>query len=831
MERSEHIQDFERHNPILGYEDGLLVGKQFGAITASLALGLPERFSLTVSDYQLLNRTLAELIDRCVQYRYPILFHKQDRFEWGQVARPITGRNDALDRAVHLHFAERPYLKQKTYLFITQCESHYRPQRPWQTFISQPSVHASQVRPETKVEFQDFVHGLCHLLQESGLISVEALTEETLLGTEGEKGIIESYMALESQNGSTVDLLLEQGQVQCGLRRGFFTTLEAVEQIREMLPFCGRYRPYETEVTTFPLGNLAPLGFLLPCEHMVNQYLFMGHTEANLEKIKKKERKFKRYAKDGHDENAIYAEDLQAYRRKLTEQHGHSIRYHMNVLAHSKDASQLNMLQEQVEKGFFAAGLRPHINTVDAKNLFYGGIPGNGIGISEELYFDTTPQEAATLLVWEGSGTSPLFDPTGLVLCDRHSGIPLTLDPLHPPKQMGWIDNLNMTVLSGTGGGKSFFANHYLRWVHGQGGHVFIIDAGKSYELQTQYHDGLFLEYQLKKPLSFNPFRMRHPSELPGKQRLLLTLLGLLVKGDGQRLGKLEESIYLGLINGYYNSKPVKQHFDSFYRFAQGYLPDFMKQQNIRLTDFDPSVFITSLLPYYQGGSLDFLLNARDQRFTGLGGERWVVFELDSIREDALLFPLVALLLMDSYSQKLLDAGKKGILKTIVFDEAWAAIAHPNLAGYIRYLVKTVRKHNGQTVFISQDPEDFLSHDLIQNAIVNNSDIKVFLDLSKYQNQFSKITKPMGFTSRQAQQLLSLNKNKRPGHPYKELAFCWKDITKVYALETSLMEKALYETDPLEKSKILKYYDESGNLDQAIRDYADDHKISSNEAI
>jgi len=818
-----NTKSFETYNPLLGIEDDLLLAKQFGAVTAAIRLELPKRFTMTVLDYQVLNNLFVQVVDACVQFSGHIILHKQDVFssKTSQLSKP-EGPEAYLDWASHWHFLGRPYLSQETFLFISLVHPNYGELHPLKTFISKPSIHPAYLEKETKANFQSLVDGILAIWNSSPNITAKRLRKKALLGTEKCSGIVESYLSLFTNNKGLTDIGFDHGGVQSGIQTGCFYSVEQLHQIKDQLPLCGRYRPYETEVTTFPISTIASLGAFLPYEHLVNQYLYIGDTESNVERIKRKERKFARYALNGSDENAIYAEDLSVYRRKLTETFGHSIKFYLNVLVHTGNSKELSQLREATEKAFNSAGLRPKLNSIDRKNLFYAGIPGNAVGLSQELYMDMTPEEAASICLWEGSGTNTLDDPKGIRLCDRLSGRPLSVDLLHRPKQMGLIDNYNMTVVSGTGGGKSYFMNHYLRWVYGQGGHVFIIDAGKSYELQTQYHDGLFFEYRPEQPLVFNPFVLHKGSNHGSKRKVLSALLALLAKGNTVATTKLEDSIYLGLIDGYYLQKQQGHGFDSFYRFAQGFLPQFLKEQNIRHTDFDPAVFLTTLLPYYHGGSLDFLLNAKDKRLSQLGRERWVVFEIDGIREDALLFPIVSLLITESYTQKLFNPQIKGILKTIVFDEAWAAIAQKNLAGYIRYLVKTVRKHFGQTVFISQEPEDFLAHPLIQNAIVNNSDLKVFLDLSKYQNQFSRITKPMGFTARQAQQILSLNKQLRSGTPYKELAICWKELTKVYGLETSLMEKALYETDPSQKPKILKYYEESGSLEWATRQYAEE---------
>src|SRR3546814_8215266 len=101
----------------------------------------------------------------------------------------------------------------------------------------------------------------------------------------------------------------------------------------------------------------------------------------------------------------------------------------------------------------------------------------------------------------------------------------------------------------------------------------------------------------------------------------------------------------------------------------------------------------------------------------------------------------------------------KGIRKLILIEEAWKAIAKEGMAEYIKYLFKTVRKFYGEAIVVTQEVEDIISSPIVKQAIINNSDCKILLDQSKYQNKFDKIQELLGLTEQEKALGLSINKS------------------------------------------------------------------------
>ena len=167
--------------------------------------------------------------------------------------------------------------------------------------------------------------------------------------------------------------------------------------------------------------------------------------------------------------------------------------------------------------------------------------------------------------------------------------------------------------------------------------------------------------------------------------------------------------------------------------------------------------------PYYKGGEYDYLLNSDKQ--LDLQSKRFIVFELDNIKDNKVLFPIVTIIIMETFINKMRKL--KGIRKMILLEEAWKAISKEGMAEYLRYLFKTVRKFFGEAVVVTQEVEDIISSPIVKGTIINNSDCKILLDQRKYMNKFDEIQALLGLTDKERAQILSINMANNPSRKYK----------------------------------------------------------------
>ncbi len=258
--------------------------------------------------------------------------------------------------------------------------------------------------------------------------------------------------------------------------------------------------------------------------------------------------------------------------------------------------------------------------------------------------------------------------------------------------------------------------------------------------------------------------------------------------------------------------------FNSYYEFALERIPQITSLEKIH---FDIRDFAAILKQFYRGGELEVTLNS--DLDTNLFDERFIVFEIDKIKDDPVLFPIVVLIIMDVFLQKMRI--KKG-RKALIIEEAWKAIASPTMAEYIKFLYKTVRKFHGIAGVVTQELNDVIDSPIVKEAIINNSDVKILLDQSKFKDRYSDIAAILGLTPIQKQQIFTVNalNNKEGRNYFKEVWICRGQNSDVYGVEEPPECYWAYTTERAEKEALKIYLRHYGTMQEAITNIEADRK-------
>ncbi|WP_281163380.1 TraG family conjugative transposon ATPase [Niabella aurantiaca] len=366
-----------------------------------------------------------------------------------------------------------------------------------------------------------------------------------------------------------------------------------------------------------------------------------------------------------------------------------------------------------------------------------------------------------------------------------------------------------------------------VRSYYEAGAHVVLVDVGHSYKGLCDLVDGYYFAYSEQDPIRFNPFYIGEGDSLDiEKKESIKTLLLALWKKDDESFSRSEYVALSNALQGYFEKlaspsptlpegkggNPIFPCFDTFYEYVQTDFMEALKRENVREKYFDIDNFLFVLRPFYSGGEFDYLLNATKN--LDLLQQRFIVFELDNIKDHA-IFPVVTLIIMEVFISKMRKL--KGIRKMILIEEAWKALMRDGFAAYIKYLFKTVRKHFGEAIVVTQEIEDIISSPVVKQAIINNSDCKILLDQSKYQNKFDDIQALLGLTEKEKALVLSVNKANDPTKKYKEVFISLGGtLSKVYRTEVSLEEYLAYTTEEREKVKVQQYAAEYGSIEKGI---------------
>ena len=813
--------------PLLRVENNCIISK-FADITAAYRVSLPELFTLTGEEYEALHGAWLKALKVLPDYT---VVHKQDFFIEERYMAPEEGSERSfLARSYERHFNERPYLRHTCYLFVTKTTPERMRQTSASSVLCRGFIVPREMRDTDAVtRFLEAAEQMERILNDSGLVRVERLTEAEIVGTADDAGLLARYFALSDERLPVVneDIRLDPGVMRIGDKYLSMHTLSDLDMLPQSVATDFRYERLSTDRSDCRLSFAAPVGLLLSCNHVYNQVIFLDDHDETLKRLEASARNMNSLAAYSRS-NAINREWIEMYLNEAHSQGVRSVRCHCNVMAWAESESELKRIRNDVGSQLALMGCTPHHNTVDVPVLFWAAIPGNEADFPAEESFYTFLDQALCLFNGETNYRSSL-SPFGIKMSDRLSGIPIHLDISDLPMKRGVITNRNKFILGPSGSGKSYLTNHLVRQYWEQGAHILLVDTGNSYQglcslihAKTKGRDGVYFTYTEEAPIAFNPFYVEDGVYDVEKRESLKTLLLTLWKRESEEPTRSEEVALSNAVNLYLSKlradRSIVPSFDTFYEFVETDYRRLLEQKRVREKDFDLENFLNVLEPYYKGGEYDYLLNSDKQ--LDLLDKRFIVFELDNISSNRTLLPVVTLIIMETFISKMRRL--KGVRKMILIEECWKALTSANMSAYIKYLYKTVRKYFGEAVVVTQEVDDIISSPIVKESIINNADCKILLDQRKYLSKFDGIQRLLGLTDKERAQILSINLSNDPKRLYKEVWIGLGGVqSAVYATETSAAEYLCYTTEESEKMQVMELAGKlGGDIEAAIRQLA-----------
>ncbi len=795
--------DIEKIFPIYKVENNCMLSVR-GDITLAYEVALPEIFTLSNEEYEAFHQAWIKAIKILPSHT---IFHKQDWFIADKVKADF-GKDDIsfLSRSSERFFNERPFLNHSCYVFLTKKPAGRKPANSaYANLLRRSIVPEITINGTLFQEFLDSAGQFERILSDSGFVTLNRLTSDDLVGGK-QPGLLARYLFLLAPNETNTikDIHLKDG-IKIGENTCQLYTLADAEDLPGLCGSRINYDKYSTDKTKFSVGFASSLGQLLTCNHIYNQYIFLDDTAKTLKLLEAKRRRLQSLSAYSR-ENAIARDATADFLNEAISEQRLPVKAHFNVLAWTDNVAELKDLRNQVASAMVQMDASPKQETDGAPQIFWAGLPGNEADFPMNDTFDMFAEPAVCFLNLE-TGYRTSISPIGIRLGDRMTGKPINVDISDEPKDRGIISNRNKFILGPSGSGKSFFTNHMVRSYYEQGTHIVLVDVGHSYKGLCELVKGYYFTYDESNPIKFNPFYIGASDVLDTeKKESIKTMLLALWKKDDEVFGRSEYVALSNALQGYFekldNDALIFPCFNTFYEYLSNEFVDMLIADKVKEKDFDIDNFLYVLRPYYKGGEFDYLLNATEN--LDLLNERFIVFELDNIKDHPILFPVVTIIIMEVFISKMRKL--KGIRKMILIEEAWKAIAKEGMAESIKYLFKTVRKFFGEAIVVTQEVEDIISSPVVKQAIINNSDCKILLDQSKYQNKFDAIQELLGLTDKEKAMTLSINKANDPARRYKEVFISLGGmLSKVYATEVSTEEYLAYTTEESEKVKVQQY--------------------------
>ena len=756
--------------------------------------------------------------------------HKQDIFVRKQFASEPTDGQEFLSSSYFRYFKGRPYTDSLCYLTITQEAKKSRlfsfDSKKWRDFL----VKIRKVHDQ---------------LRDGGV-------QARFLNKAEASEYVDRYFAMnfKDRTVSMTNFKADDETVSMGDKRCKVYSLVDVDCAA--LP--SQIRPYtniEVNNTEMPVDLASVVDNIPDAETVVyNQIIFLPNQKRELSLLDKKKN---RHASIPNPNNQMAVEDIKRVQEVIARESKQLVYTHFNMVVAVSAGADLQKCTNHLENAFGRMGIHISKRAYNQLELFVGSFPGNCYTLNEEYDRFLTLSDAAMCLMYKERVLHSEETPLKIYYTDRQ-GVPVAIDITGKEGKNKLTDNSNFFCLGPSGSGKSFHMNSVVRQLHEQGTDVVMVDTGNSYEGLCEYLGGKYISYTEERPITMNPFRINREEYNIEKIDFLKNLILMIWKGSDSQIPEIEfrivEQIIIDYYDAYFNgftrytdeqrevllknlfaaasrknpNKPPREvdemvrkqievlearraalkvselNFNSFFDYSFDRLEQICTENDI--TTISYSTYSTMLQPFYKGGAYEKILNENVD--SALFDETFIVFEVDAIKENKKLFPIVTLIIMDVFLQKMRI---KKTRKVLVIEEAWKAIASPLMAEYIKFMYKTARKFWASVGVVTQEIQDIIGSEIVKEAIINNSDVVMLLDQSKFKERFDEIRKILGLTEVDCKKIFTINRlENKDGRSFFREVFIRRGTTSgVYGVEEPHECYMTYTTERAEKEALKLY--------------------------
>ena len=768
-----------------------------GEYSAILKMENPvQKYSANIDNYYEFTNLLTALAQTLGE-GYAI--HKQDVFIKKQFHDETNDNHEFLSESYFRYFTGRTYTDVQTYLIITQenKKSHLFSfdSKKWRDFL----VKIRKVKDQ---------------LKDSGV-------DSTYLDGATARNYVDRYFSMNFTDKvvSMTNFKVDDECISMGNKRCKVYSLVDVDCIN--LPSVIRpYTNIEVNNTSMPVDLVSIVDNIPLAETVIyNQMIFMPNQKRELSLLDKKKN---RHASMPNPSNLIAVEDIKKVQDVIARENKQLVYAHFNIVVSLPIDEDIQKCTNHLENSFGRMGIHISKRAYNQLELFVNSFPGNCYGMNPDYDRFLTLSDAATCLMYKEHIQHSEDTPLKVYYTDRQ-GVPVAIDISGKEGKNKITDNSNLFILGPSGSGKSFFTNSMVRQLWEQNTDIVLVDTGNSYEGLCDYVNGKYISYTEEHPITMNPFAINREELNIEKIGFLKNLIMLIWKGTNGKITKTEDHLIEDVITEYYDAHfrlgTVKElSFNTFYEYSTKRIPEIVRDNH--LEGIDLATYNYLLKDFYRGGNHELTLN--ENLDTALFDETFIVFEIDSIKDDPLLFPLVTLIIMDVFIQKMRIKKNR---KVLVIEEAWKAIASPMMAEYIKYLYKTARKFWASVGVVTQEIQDIVGSPIVKEAIINNSDVIMLLDQSKFKERFDEIKAILGLTEVDCRKIFTINRleNKEGRSFFREVFIRRGQNAAVFGVEEPHECYMTYTTERAEKEALKLYKRElKCSHQQAIEAYCRD---------
>ena len=773
-----------------------------GVFGVAYKLELPEKYSMGEQDYISLNEYWNKALKDL-----PIgtIFYKQDVFLKEKFDTSNFRNTNFLENATARHYNGMDYINHDCYLFFL--------------LPSQEVINESLTNPFKKLDKKIFegYDGKMNAFIESVLETVQYLNSVKLQGgnrliiSEMNDYLLKEYYDLYFNlfdDEKISDRFFNTNNINIGTKYASMICMLDENKLPETLATHRKDKYLSNDKTVFFKNYGENFSFDLDFSHIYNQICIIDDNRKHLDDLRKRNDQLHK-SSSFDKQNVHFAKVTDDIITDIVQNIDNIriVRGHNNIIIIADTEEELARNVLKANEQFRDIDIKPYVPTGNYLNaLFNNSFPFFTQYLTENQLYIASLEIFCSFLNNTGNYKN---DNNGILYNSRLSNIPVYLDTWDEKKKN--INARNFFILSPTGFGKSFNANHIISSYYSQGVKTVIVDLGGSYKKLAALfpNDTAYITYEQGKSIGVNPFNIQEITT--EKLEELVEFIGVHYKRGGE-VSEMEKTSLRKLVEAYYNSSYSDYSLPDFVLFIKESV-DILEKLEIKDEFFNREEFLHLMSEFVGNGAYAFLYKKSEKDLgEDIKDKKIIVFELDQARENQLLLTVMLQLVSTTINKVIWnDKSTRGI---VLFDEVAEQLQWDGVLRRIQYFYQAIRKQNGAIGIILQS-ESQLPESPLSKSIVENTQVLYVLNAKDYrslQNRF-------GLSEHAYYQLCSIQSNFSAKRPYSEIFIMRGNVHQVYRLEVPKQVYWAYQTEGADNQKLLNMYNECGNMETAINKF------------
>ncbi|MCA0957501.1 TraG family conjugative transposon ATPase [Muricauda ruestringensis] len=789
------------YHPILDIQ-GHIIFANNGNVVLGYQVHNPEIYSLSEKDFEDIHGSWFQAFK---SLPVSTVIHKQDIYRKSHYTANKLPNDTFLQKATHDYFKRRDYLKHSCYLlFVLPYNKALNVAKFTNPFRKvEKGIHKKM--DHTVKEFIASVNDAVSFVNNSRRVSLTPLKEKEILE------LTNIYFNGFNEDFDT-DIQLKKSNIEIGDHHFDVLAVNSELCFGDVVQSSKTNDRFTSDDFVFHQGFIDGLGLNLNENHIVNQIIYLDDKHKWRKLLDKKIEELKKSSNFG-TQNKVVLKKIEDIVAKINEDDSSRIiRGHLNIVFWAQEAQELENIASKIKTEFKELDIVPYYpKGEERKNYFLNSYCCFVSNFSNEDLYVTDLKHALCLYI---NNTNYQSDATGVIFNDRQHNIPVLKDVWDEKKKR--IKARNFAIFAPTGEGKSFLANNILRQYFEQNVRLVIIDLGGSYSKFAKLYpdDHIILRYEQGKNLGINPFYISDVNDLTPERLEDLSIFILELLASGKATTKAEEVAVKKVLRYYYLQNRNSTHsLENLYRFVDAKKDSLLEELHIQEQHFNIYDFLHILSEYVDDGLYSFLFNVNEDQTYKIEDKRLIVFELDEVKDNKEILSVMLKLIKSAIQRTIWrNKAEKGI---ILFDEFAKQLKFGNVLESVEFYYQAIRKQNGAIGIILQSINQ-LPNNSTSASILENTQVIYSL---RNEKGYGELKKRLNLSSHDLNQLKSIRNNLTGDRTYTEMFIKIGKESNIFRLEVPPEVFAAYLTDGQENEAIMAIYNETNNMETAIKKF------------